>query len=649
MLRHPTAKRLGGALRALMLASALTGVLGTGLLSQAAMASTQVFEGYDPGDPVGSAARKVWADFIASCVAPQDKRFKTIVLGFERTRKSFSGHQIDYLTRQIVKGLRAQPRLDLLDLGDAVGLQALLIETGNKAGAAKIDQDLQSAEVYIRVEGFRLGTEMRLDIKVTSVSPAAPCDPKNLDPFPVPMDFVGQQIKPLQNIVDPLVKEVFLSSKPGKQTILLNSRLFREADPKPIVDPNLSDVLRTSVAAAISKMRKDADVTLRRTPSEMPIFNIVPAAPDSPENPQDWNANVVLRELGQVYEVRLDFTNTAANPIAEIGHIDQNEIPPINFDQYRASAPKPNKAPAATAPVDNKHMSVAMLSADGTASIVLGQPLRKLKDVLTPKENSRSYSFTLNNPAIVEFDVTGEGGQAPRYGVYDANNQGVNLGLVAPSRPGLTRTRLEAGDYTLRVTNSSGSIKRQQPFVIAYRRAYDMLEALLPGNLVGTYGDWYVGTQVRASDGVRVCYAATPAMEVKPDGWRLQKPTLFIAVSADRTDQSVDVVLDRAADYAGAPPEATILSNQGEISIPVITDGPILSSGEPCVKNPNEMCTSELSIYNMNRGSSVALTGTTASGAQAEVRYSLRGYTGAINAITVNCKQPTIAETMIWR
>lgn len=648
MLRHPTAKRLGGALRALMLASALTGVLGTGLLSQAAMASTQVFEGYDPGDPVGSAARKVWSEFLKFCPVAEDAKLKTVVAGFEKTKDVLSGDQTDYLMRQVSRGLRQQPKLHLLDLRDAIGLQQALIELNNKAGAAKIEKDLSQAEVFVRVEGFRRGLELRLDIRVTKVTGEPACPSYALDPFPVPMDFVGQQIKPLQNIVDPLIKDLFLSSRPGKQNILLSSSIIRGTDPS-FTDPNVNLVLRSTFNSAIAKMRKDADVTLRRTQAELPIFNVVQGKPEAPESPQDWTANVILRELGQVYEVRLDFTNTAANPIAETAHIDQNEIPPINFDQYRASAPKPNKAPAATAPVDNKHMSVAMLSADGTASIVLGQPLRKLKDVLTPKENSRSYSFTLNNPAIVEFDVTGEGGQAPRYGVYDANNQGVNLGLVSPSRPGLTRTRLEAGDYTLRVTNSSGAIKRQQPFVIAYRRAFDMLEALLPGNLVGTYGDWYVGTQVRASDGVRVCYAATPAMEVKPDGWRLQKPTLFIAVSADRTDQSVDVVLDRAADYAGAPPEATILSNQGEISIPVITDGPILSSGEPCVKNPNEMCTSELSIYNMNRGSSVALTGTTASGAQAEVRYSLRGYTGAINAITVNCKQPTIAETMIWR
>lgn len=632
--------------RSLALAAAVIGTL-----SQPALASTQVFDGYDSGDPVGSAARKVWTDFISSCLLPENARLKTIILGFERTNRAFSGDQIDYLTKQVARGLRQQPKLELLDIRDAVGLQAVLEATGNKAGAAKIDSDLQSAEVYVRVEGHRSGTTMRLDIKVTSVSPKAPCDPKNLDPFPVPMDFVGQQIKPLQNIVDPLVKDLFLSSRPGKQNILLNSRIIRGTDPS-FTDPNVNLVLRSTFNSAIAKMRKDVDVNLKRTQAELPIFSVVPTAAETPESQQDWNASVILRELGQVYEVRLDFTNTAANPIAEIGHIDQNEIPPVDLNKARAAvppAPKPGKA-APTTPIDDKHMTVAMLGTDGSASIVLGQPLRKLRDFLTPKENSRVYSFSLANPAIVEFDVTGEDATAaPRYSVDDATGRGIQLGFVAPSRPGLTRTRLEAGDYTLRVTNSANAIKKQQPFVIAYRRAYDMLEALLPGNLVGTYGDWYVGTQVRASDGVRVCYAATPAMSVKPDGWRLQKPTLFIAVTADKTDQSVDVVLDRASDYSNGIPIGTILSGQGEIDIPVITDGPVLSSGEPCVKSPNEMCTSEKSIYNMNRGSVVALTGTTASGAKAEVRYSLKGYTGAINAITVNCKQPKIADTMIWR
>jgi hypothetical protein len=266
---------------------------------QPAFSSTQIFDGYDPGDPVGSAARKVWTDFITTCAVADGTRLTTAILGFEKTRTALSGDQIDYLLRQVTKGVRSQPNMDLLEVGDAIGLQAALTEMGNKDGAAKIERDLASAKVFMRVEGYRRGLELRLDIRVTSVSPDLACRMTNLDPFPVPMDFVGQQIKPLQNIVDPLVKDLFLSSRPGKQNILLNSKIIRGTDPS-FSDPNVNLVLRSTFNTAIAKMRKDVDVTLKRTQSELPIFSVIPTTAEPADNAQDWTASVILRELGQV-------------------------------------------------------------------------------------------------------------------------------------------------------------------------------------------------------------------------------------------------------------------------------------------------------------------------------------------------------------
>jgi hypothetical protein len=288
---------------------------------------------------------------------------------------------------------------------------------------------------------------------------------------------------------------------------------------------------------------------------------------------------------------------------------------------------------------------------------ITGAPTR-VQDSVDDQTGEQRYAFQLFRESFVEFDVIKINGKQISFKpeLFGANGMPVDGFPPGTARINLRRYRLPAGQYEFRVAPEE---RGKHDFVLSTRAASttSMLEFEPTGRLTRRFNDWFAGERVLdAPPGGRpgkICYAYTQAVEVAPAGWREQRPYIWIAINGDPKIQEIAHFIDDATRYnADSGVKASFEDQSGSLrplNVKAIKRGPT-AWFEPATTNAKgEAILDRDSVRAYTQGQSIVLSGRTAAGKPAEVRYSLVGYRGAINAAALNCGRADLAQDLVWR
>jgi hypothetical protein len=167
------------------------------------------------------------------------------------------------------------------------------------------------------------------------------------------------------------------------------------------------------------------------------------------------------------------------------------------------------------------------------------------------------------------------------------------------------------------------------------------------GTIVREFDDWIV--RVDNAGPQKRCVAYTVAKSVSPDGWRMERPYLFLSVRQKVTDM-VSHGFDFVRFYdKKAPLRATVKTRSGFVAVPVSIESgqsPLIQTMERCVGKSGR-CVSIKGLQGLTTGLDLTLEGSTAEQRTAVVSYSLRGYKAAIRHAASLCDVPAIVRNLI--
>jgi hypothetical protein len=206
-------------------------------------------------------------------------------------------------------------------------------------------------------------------------------------------------------------------------------------------------------------------------------------------------------------------------------------------------------------------------------------------------------------------------------------------------------TRLEPGSYAVRLDREKGA-NADVRFALA--TSSGMFDPEPGGTIVREFDDWAVRVDNSDPKNKR-CIAYTVAKSVSPEGWRTERPYLFLWVTHRVTNKlahGFDFV--RYYDRHG-PLRAAIRTRSGATTIPVSiesADAPVIQTMERC-RGKSGRCVSIKGLQGLSSGGDLTLEGRTAESRTASVTYSLRGYPPAIRHAASLCDVSSIVHNLV--
>jgi formylglycine-generating enzyme required for sulfatase activity len=205
--------------------------------------------------------------------------------------------------------------------------------------------------------------------------------------------------------------------------------------------------------------------------------------------------------------------------------------------------------------------------------------------------------------------------------------------------------RLEAGDYMVRLDRVKGT---SADIRLALATSSGMFDPEPQGTVVREFDDWVV--RVDNSGSKKNCMAYTVAKSVSPDGWRGERPYLFLSLT-HRVTKTLAHGFDFVRFYdRHGPLRATVKIGSGSTTIPIMIESPeksVIQTLEPCGRA--ERCISTRGLQGLSSGGLLTLEGRTAENRPASVTYSLRGYQPAIRHAASLCDVSSIGQMLSTR
>src|SRR5262249_21401608 len=165
---------------------------------------------------------------------------------------------------------------------------------------------------------------------------------------------------------------------------------------------------------------------------------------------------------------------------------------------------------------------------------------------------------------------------------------------------------------------------------------------------IGEHDDWLVA--VDTSNNRKYCWAYTFAKLVSPDGWRAERPVVWLSLQPKITN-SVAHGFDQARFYdRTARLQASVKTRGGTLSIPVSVESAEatqVQTMEACNVSKSGRCISIKGLQGLTKGQDLVLEGTSASGQRSSVTFSLRGYQSAIRQAATLCDNSGIIRNLV--
>lgn len=598
--------------------SAVRGLLAAGFLAVApaaqAQTTTVLWDGFNPNDPIGSAANRL-NDLIRRNCFRHEAPITIGISAFDANSGGLAADQLIHITGSIHAAFSRTPNVQVAPFADIAGVLAARDAglTQSALNAEDLERELQRVQVVVRPSGSKVGQNFLLGLRAFGRHGTV-CD-VSTDVVAVPPHLTGERFETTDNLFQKAVRDLRDRSRGLNQVVMTGRAVTGEP-----LEPHLVNFFVFQLRQAVTSTEATATQIIGN-PARFEVFQ-AGAAPvsDAPR----WLADVAVQERPSGYRIMIDLSRPQEGSIAYSGLVQPDALPATR----RAELAGQRGARA------------------GASQLRLrGVPVR-VADAVDARTPRQQYAFNLAAPSFVEIDVPPVNGRGVDMKPFVANAGGKPLQHVNPAgeRINLRRYRLDPGAYTINVSNPGS---QRLEFTLSARAApvEEMLAPEPPGRLTRQFQDWYVGEVRRGQQ--RFCYAFTPATDVAPDGWREQAPVIWMGVS-DEPNAPLSHYLDLADRYAPASVfSAVIRGPDGVKDMPVALIGrhvnPVQAgrTGAPVLDRE--------AIRAYTRGGELQLTGVLPDGRSTRVTYSLSGYRSAASAMAIACNRLDLARDLVWR
>jgi hypothetical protein len=590
-----------------------------------AAAQTQTFPGYDPQDPIGSAAKELWRRIEKQC-GPLNGPVRLGTASRPWPENAFSKDQGNNIMQQVhaafsrLDGVRMAP---FVDIGPVLNISDTGILDSTLAGNAR--EQLSKIEIEIRATGQRVGPATRLLLSVHGWNGYESCSP-SLDPFTIPEEFVGEIYRRTDHIFDEVASAVWEQSLDTSNTLVLSATMLNGAP----VNPSWLEFFSNRMRKALSNQNEEEKSSRIRAPRQVAFAMLHDASLDQEKR---WTASVTVEPRHNGFRISVTASRHNTTPVFSGGLIAFDDLPAATqWAALGAGGKRPSAVPA------------------------LSETPLRIEGKVEPSRGLQQYAFALTRESYVEVDIpaTSLRGAGPGAGqrllveVFAPGHPSFKtIHIPNPSRPHLRRYRLGPGQYTIRVANTG-------PTRLEYQlraRAVDtgtMLQPEAPGRLIRRFQDWYASVVENPQTGTRTCYAYTAATEAGPLNWREQAPFILLSAQSEGSGEIQHLIEDKRY-YR----EGTVEAIVKEGGVPRVLNASATATGNfirPVKEGSNGQPILDMdAIAGYNKGTTLEINGTTPDGRPAHVIYSLQGYRAAVNAMSLECGRRDLANALVWK
>jgi hypothetical protein len=598
-----------------------------------AQGTTTAFDGFNPEDPFGSAAREIIRVVRRQC-GIGDERLVVGVASETSDNQQLTKDQSNNIMLQVHGAFSKVDNIGLVNFSD-VGALDDLDRAGllKSASAGNVRDNVGQANLVVRAVTFKSGRALRFALKANHTQRQA-CEIQ-LTPIEIPSRLIGDVFLTPNVIFDRLAGAMW------RQTSDRKFYAFRNGPGSGYSDPQMSEYFAQLTRSAISGA-KDENADLRGK-------SLVPTTtPDDPDKRGNtWIVQASLVPFNSAYRLQLDAEIPNEKHVAQEGLVVPSDLPSRRRSELQRQASIIRQPPPSPSRQGQGAQRTQRSAGEAAVISITSTPTR-IQDTVDDQTSEQRYYFELFRESFVEFDVVKTSGRqiAFKPELFGANGMPVDAFPPGRARVNLRRYRLPPGAYEMRVTPEE---RGRHDFVVATRAAStsSMLDFEPIGRLTRRFNDWFAGE--RQIGGSRVCFAYTQATDVSPNGWREQRPYIWIAINGDPKIQEIGHFIDDATRYSDRDDPKVSFEDQGGTSRPLTTK--VLGGTiQPAIANARgEAILDRESVRGYTQGASIRVSGTTPDGKPAEVRYSLIGYRSAINAAALNCGRPDLAQDLVWR
>jgi hypothetical protein len=576
-------------------------------------ATTVMWDGFDPNDPIGSAAGRI-NDLIRKNCMPGDSQIAIGMSAFERGSGGLSPDQLVHVTGAVHAAFSRTKNVQVAPFADIAGVLALQqagLTNTTTASSHDIERELRRVQIVVQPVGAKVGQNFLLQLRAIGRQGIV-CD-VSTDAVSVPPHLTGERFETPDNLFQKVVRDVRDRSR-GLTQIAMNARALN-GDP---LAPQIPGFFVFQMRQAITSTEATAEQVLGN-PTRIEVFD-ARAAPPSPGT--RWDADIAVQERATGYRIMIDLTRSEQSPIAYSGLVQPDALPAVR-----------------------RPIGPGRALNDVTPLALRGVPVR-VADLVDDRTPRRQYAFNLTTPSIVEIDVPVVNGKVVEMKPLVTDVAGRPQQNVNPrgERVNLRRFRLEPGGYTINIDNPG---RTRHEFTLSARAASvnDMLLPEPPGRLTRQFEDWYVGEMLRGKQ--KYCYAFTAAKQVSPGGWREQTPVIWMGITDER-QSPLSHYLDLADRYASdGELSATINGPDGGIALSIGPVGRHVNPVQPGKTGAPVLDRDAIRAY--TRGGELELKGKSTDGRETRIAYSLSGYRSAASAMAMGCNRLDLARDLVWR
>jgi len=438
-------------------------------------------------------------------------------------------------------------------------------------------------------------------------------------------DDVGEPVYPPDTMFDAIARKLLEQQETGDVRVLLRQPRFDDRE----ASDEQWDTLVLALQKSLQTARDDPAVVTTR----LPRVSADRAPRDLQGNVSDaWIADVTLHpERASKLRTEIRLGHPRYRMVGDIVYAD-----PAPFTVRALALTRQGAVPGAAPP---------LLSFTDRPQFV--------RDTLRAGLPPQRLGVEVASQAVLELDLKALAGSPVGLALTSEDGQPIPAAETLASRPGLARYMLRRGRYVLRLLPPSAGTT---DFLLRVRGTAGTLSGEPNGTVLQTAGDWVVGTH--EGPGGRECFAATAPVELSPEvGWRPAGPLFQFrvahagAVPPPLDDPLTMVHLFDAArfyDPARRLQAVLVLPNGQAQSLPVGRDpeGRICGLGM-CNDAGGGGASDPTSLWKLAGGRQLIVAGVAPDGRATRVVYSLRGYTAAINALSVLCNDPRVADRVV--
>jgi len=617
----------------------LAGAAFAGFLAapSAAGAAAEPFPGYDPRDPLGSAALEAVRLARTDICGIGDRQIVVGVGSMPLEVQAFTRDQAVHVMGLIHAAFSRVPNIRLApfrDLGAIDDIRKVGMTT--TANAGNVEDLAKDVELVVQATGQKSGNNIR--VQLIGVGKGAVVCHFLTPPIELPQSAAGDVYKPIEQIFGQAARDVWDQAR-GFNQIGVEARTVGGRS----LDGVLPGYFVTGLRQAISAGKKER---IREYAHDETEIVVVPKAVATAEPHQLWNGDIVVEPRSQGYKVSIDLNRENRTSISHYGIVALDEMPALRRSDLEKVAalgrplppPRPHGHPRAPG---------TQRAAGEAAMIQFSAAPTRIQDSIDDQTREQRYAFRLERESFVEFDVQRLSGASQIVTPDLAGSDGMPIKAMfeGKARPNLRRYRLMAGQYELRLA-SEGQGKIE--YVLS-SRAVDigrMLEPEAPGRLTRRFQDWYAGEMRRA--GRKVCYVYTAAMDVAPVGWREQRPIIWLSMSDDPAEP-LNHMLDDVQRYNPDRPVKAMFEAEGGAMRPLEVKA-LSAHIQPVALNAaGHAVLNRDAVRSYTLGTMIELSGETRESQPAAIRYSLLGYRSAVNAAALNCGRSDLARDLVWK